>query len=175
MQWLQDIFPEVATAVLPPYRRLIAKAATPIRDAVLKRSDAVVTIGERMRQYVVSRGVPTDNVSFDRGTGLTIACFTRCLRPLTDACNTVSILRRVCLLATKATWAERTMRRPSSTQPFPSWEGANVRFVLTGGGVGFDLSSTTKLHRQPAYQTLSSVLTCQPRNSTATFAFPTFI
>jgi glycosyltransferase involved in cell wall biosynthesis len=57
VQWLQDVFPEVASALgvgvrLPGLHPLLRA----LRDSSLARSAAVVTIGERMRSKVLARG-----------------------------------------------------------------------------------------------------------------------
>lgn len=59
VQWLQDLFPEVAAALgvgrrLPMAHLLFQRQ----RDASLRRSAAIVAIGERMRTKVLVRGAP---------------------------------------------------------------------------------------------------------------------
>jgi len=63
INWLQDVFPEVATALvpgtLPPW--LHRKLAT-LRDRSLRRAVMNVVIGERMGAYLTQRGVDPDQV-----------------------------------------------------------------------------------------------------------------
>jgi colanic acid biosynthesis glycosyl transferase WcaI len=59
VNWLQDIFPEVASCLganlLPG---VLDGMLRRLRDASLRAADANVVLGSRMREYVVSRGVP---------------------------------------------------------------------------------------------------------------------
>ena len=58
VHWLQDIFPEVAQALLPAAQKSIAmRVAKRLRNASLKRSDALVVLGERMADHVMAEGV----------------------------------------------------------------------------------------------------------------------
>ena len=59
VHWMQDMFPEVAQALLPGAKRaLVFRIAKSLRNASLKRSDAVVVLGERMAERVAVQGAP---------------------------------------------------------------------------------------------------------------------
>jgi colanic acid biosynthesis glycosyl transferase WcaI len=63
VHWLQDIFPEVAQALLPAAQKSIAmRVAKHLRNASLKRSDALVVLGERMAEHVAAQGVAADKI-----------------------------------------------------------------------------------------------------------------
>jgi colanic acid biosynthesis glycosyl transferase WcaI len=58
VHWLQDIFPEVAQALLPSAKSAwVFRMAKSLRNISLKRSDAVVVLGERMAERVTLQGV----------------------------------------------------------------------------------------------------------------------
>jgi colanic acid biosynthesis glycosyl transferase WcaI len=137
VQWLQDVFPEVATAIFPANMRWITKAVTPLRDAALKRSDAVVVIGELMREYVLSRGVAAINVSL-------IANWAdeRKLHPLFAPVD--ERVRQGLYPSTRLLVGyQGNMGRAHDASAILAAtihlvERNDVRFLLTGGGVGFD-------------------------------------
>jgi colanic acid biosynthesis glycosyl transferase WcaI len=53
--WLQDVFPEVAIALLHPGVSSVARLLLPARDLTLRRSDTLIAIGERMHAHLRSR------------------------------------------------------------------------------------------------------------------------
>lgn len=58
VHWLQDIFPEVAQALLPAAQKSsVMRMAKWFRNASLKRSDALVVLGERMFEHVEEQGI----------------------------------------------------------------------------------------------------------------------
>ena len=59
VNWLQDIFPEVASQLgANPLPAVLDRMLRRLRDASLTAADANVVLGSRMREYVVSRRVP---------------------------------------------------------------------------------------------------------------------
>jgi colanic acid biosynthesis glycosyl transferase WcaI len=64
VNWLQDVFPEVATRLaLSPLPRMLESLLRALRDRSLRAADANVVLGSRMREYLISRGVPAARVS----------------------------------------------------------------------------------------------------------------
>lgn len=64
VHWMQDIFPEVAQALLPAARRLpLLGLVTAWRNYTLRRAAHVVVLGERMQERVHQMGVAADRVS----------------------------------------------------------------------------------------------------------------
>lgn len=62
VNWLQDVFPETLTALSD--KTMVRAAVAPLsymRDRSLKKAVANVVIGEQMRRYLVTRGVPAAN------------------------------------------------------------------------------------------------------------------
>ncbi|MEJ1933354.1 glycosyltransferase family 4 protein [Nostoc sp. NIES-2111] len=57
INWLQDIYPEVAVELGAITRSRLSRVLTFFRDFSLKRADCNVVIGDLMRDYVQSRGV----------------------------------------------------------------------------------------------------------------------
>ncbi len=63
VNWLQDIFPEVATALgANPLPRPLDRLVCWLRDRSLRAAALNVVLGERMRQVVGARGVPEERV-----------------------------------------------------------------------------------------------------------------
>jgi glycosyltransferase involved in cell wall biosynthesis len=63
INWLQDIFPEVAVELGVPFLRgPVGQAISVFRDASLKSAAANVVLGARMAQTVLARGVPESRV-----------------------------------------------------------------------------------------------------------------
>jgi colanic acid biosynthesis glycosyl transferase WcaI len=61
--WLQDIFPEVATALGVPFvRGPIESLLTRLRDRSLKSAQHIVAIGERMQRHLSNRGIDTARI-----------------------------------------------------------------------------------------------------------------
>jgi len=59
VNWLQDVFPEVATALgAAPIPGVLARALVALRDAVCRRAATNVVLGDRMRDFLLRRGVP---------------------------------------------------------------------------------------------------------------------
>jgi glycosyltransferase involved in cell wall biosynthesis len=54
VHWLQDVFPEIAAAVLPRVGPALGALVRPRRDRAFRRG-ACVAIGDRMRDHIVSR------------------------------------------------------------------------------------------------------------------------
>ena len=64
VNWLQDIFPEVATRLgLSPLPRTLEAWLAALRDRSLAAADANVVLGARMREYLTARGVPAARLS----------------------------------------------------------------------------------------------------------------
>ena len=64
VNWLQDIFPEVATRLTrTPLPQTLAKGLAWLRDRSLIAADANVVLGTRMRDYLITRGVPAARIS----------------------------------------------------------------------------------------------------------------
>ena len=63
VNWLQDIYPEVAIKLgVPLVKGPGGQVLAFLRDASLKAASANVVVGERMAEYVMSRGIPPDRV-----------------------------------------------------------------------------------------------------------------
>jgi colanic acid biosynthesis glycosyl transferase WcaI len=63
INWLQDVFPEVATALgVNPLPASIDRLLRRLRDASLRAAAANVVLGSRMRDYLQTRGVPADKI-----------------------------------------------------------------------------------------------------------------
>jgi len=61
--WLQDIFPEIATALgVNPLPASLDRVLRRMRDASLRAAAVNVVLGTRMREYLQSRGVPADRI-----------------------------------------------------------------------------------------------------------------
>jgi colanic acid biosynthesis glycosyl transferase WcaI len=59
VNWLQDLFPEIATALgQPKLPAWAARLLRRMRDSSLRAAAANVAIGQRMRRYLVERGIP---------------------------------------------------------------------------------------------------------------------
>ncbi|GAC1453468.1 MAG: glycosyltransferase family 4 protein [Steroidobacteraceae bacterium] len=59
VNWLQDVFPEVASRLgLSPLPRPLEALLRVLRDRSLAAADANVVLGARMQQYLVARGIP---------------------------------------------------------------------------------------------------------------------
>jgi colanic acid biosynthesis glycosyl transferase WcaI len=64
VNWLQDIFPEVATRLgLSPLPRSLEALLRNLRDRSLAAAYTNVVVGSRMREYLIGRGVPAARVS----------------------------------------------------------------------------------------------------------------
>lgn len=63
VNWLQDLYPEVAIRLgVPLVRGKIGVLLLKIRDAILKSAAANVAIGERMAEFIAARGVEVDKI-----------------------------------------------------------------------------------------------------------------
>lgn len=63
VNWLQDVFPEVAVALgEPPIPKLLATLLRKMRNASLRMAAMNVAIGSRMAEYFVAQGVPSGRV-----------------------------------------------------------------------------------------------------------------
>jgi colanic acid biosynthesis glycosyl transferase WcaI len=63
VNWLQDIYPEVAVQLgVPVLRGPIARGLSYLRDKSLQAATANVVVGQRMRETISSRGIYSDNV-----------------------------------------------------------------------------------------------------------------
>jgi len=63
VHWMQDIFPEVAQALLPGAKNaLVFRIAKWFRNWTLKRSDAIVVLGERMAERVAAQGALSEKI-----------------------------------------------------------------------------------------------------------------
>lgn len=64
VNWLQDVFPEVAAGVgVTLAKRPVGPLIAAVRDCSLRAADCNVALGERMADFVVSRGVDRKRVS----------------------------------------------------------------------------------------------------------------
>jgi colanic acid biosynthesis glycosyl transferase WcaI len=58
VNWLQDLFPEVATALrLPVLPGWVTRLLAALRDHSLRRASANIVLGERMRELLLARGI----------------------------------------------------------------------------------------------------------------------
>ncbi len=63
VNWLQDIYPEVAIELgVPLVKGPGGRALSQFRDATLNAADANVVVGQRMAEYLLSRGIPKDRI-----------------------------------------------------------------------------------------------------------------
>lgn len=63
VNWLQDLYPEIAVALgVPLVRGPVAGALYRLRDAALREAAANVAIGERMAELLRRRGAPPDRI-----------------------------------------------------------------------------------------------------------------
>jgi glycosyltransferase involved in cell wall biosynthesis len=63
VNWLQDVFPEVATALgITLFSGRIGRLLGALRDRSLRQATANVVLGERMAAYVASRGVAGSSI-----------------------------------------------------------------------------------------------------------------
>ena len=63
VNWLQDIYPEVAANLgLSVFRGPLGGALSYVRDKTLKAAVANIVVGERMREQLVSFGIPANNI-----------------------------------------------------------------------------------------------------------------
>jgi colanic acid biosynthesis glycosyl transferase WcaI len=63
VNWLQDIYPEVAANLgLSIFRGPLGGTLSYVRDKTLKKAVANVVVGERMRERLVSRGIPANTL-----------------------------------------------------------------------------------------------------------------
>jgi glycosyltransferase involved in cell wall biosynthesis len=64
VNWLQDIFPEVASCLdAVPLPNIVHRLLRRLRDRSLHRAAVNVVLGTRMRDYVLSRGIPAHKVA----------------------------------------------------------------------------------------------------------------
>ena len=64
INWLQDIYPEIASRLtLSPLPRALESRLAAWRDRSLTAAATNVVLGTRMRDYLVSRGVPPERIS----------------------------------------------------------------------------------------------------------------
>jgi colanic acid biosynthesis glycosyl transferase WcaI len=64
INWLQDIFPEVATRLgANPLPRWLDAQLRRLRDASLKAARVNVVLGERMREQLLRTGIPADKIA----------------------------------------------------------------------------------------------------------------
>ena len=63
INWLQDIYPEIAIELgVPLMKGPFGYVLARLRDASLKAADINVVVGERMAEYVLSRGITRDHI-----------------------------------------------------------------------------------------------------------------
>jgi colanic acid biosynthesis glycosyl transferase WcaI len=63
VNWLQDVFPEVATQVgVNPLPARLDRWLRKLRDASLQAATVNVVLGGRMRDYLIARGVPAQKI-----------------------------------------------------------------------------------------------------------------
>lgn len=63
VNWLQDLFPEVAVALNAPGSRQIAPVIAWLRDRSLAKADLNVVLGECMRERVAARGIAKERIA----------------------------------------------------------------------------------------------------------------
>lgn len=75
INWLQDLFPEVAVALRAPGARLVAPVVSWLRNRSLFKARTNVVLGECMRDRVRAAGVPDGNIAiipnWSNGDGVT--------------------------------------------------------------------------------------------------------
>ena len=70
VNWLQDIYPEVAIELgVPLVKGPVGRILARLRDASLKAAQLNVVVGDRMAEYLVSRGIPKELESRSFTTG----------------------------------------------------------------------------------------------------------
>jgi colanic acid biosynthesis glycosyl transferase WcaI len=63
VNWLQDLYPEVATRLgVPLMGGLVGHATLHLRDLALRAADANIVVGDAMADVVEARGVPADRI-----------------------------------------------------------------------------------------------------------------
>jgi colanic acid biosynthesis glycosyl transferase WcaI len=63
MNWLQDIFPEVASRLgNNPLPRWIDQFVRKLRDSTLRGADRNIVLGERVREFLARSGIPAANI-----------------------------------------------------------------------------------------------------------------
>lgn len=62
VNWLQDLYPEVAVELGVPFVKKVAPILTLLRDLSLKRADANVVLEQRMAERLRSRGVRSNSI-----------------------------------------------------------------------------------------------------------------
>jgi glycosyltransferase involved in cell wall biosynthesis len=63
MNWLQDIFPEVASRLgNNPLPQWIDEFVRKLRDSTLRRAERNIVLGERMREFLARRGIPAAKI-----------------------------------------------------------------------------------------------------------------
>jgi colanic acid biosynthesis glycosyl transferase WcaI len=63
VNWLQDVFPEVATQVgVNPLPARLDRWLRQLRDASLRAATVNVVLGSRMRDYLIARGIPVQKI-----------------------------------------------------------------------------------------------------------------
>ena len=62
--WLQDIYPEIAAELGVPFvKGPVGKTLSRLRDRSLKAAVANVVVGERMREFLIARGIAAEKIS----------------------------------------------------------------------------------------------------------------
>jgi colanic acid biosynthesis glycosyl transferase WcaI len=63
VNWMQDLYPEVATQLrVPLVKGPAAQALMQLRDVALRSAKANVVVGERMEEIICARGVKSDRI-----------------------------------------------------------------------------------------------------------------
>jgi glycosyltransferase involved in cell wall biosynthesis len=63
MNWLQDIFPEVASRLgNNPLPKRIDEFVSKLRDSTLRAADMNIVLGERMREFIERQGIPAAKI-----------------------------------------------------------------------------------------------------------------
>jgi colanic acid biosynthesis glycosyl transferase WcaI len=62
INWLQDIYPEVAVATGNPFARMAAVLLSPLRDLSLRCAYRNIAVGESSRSFILKLGVASDKV-----------------------------------------------------------------------------------------------------------------
>jgi glycosyltransferase involved in cell wall biosynthesis len=83
VNWLQDVFPEVASALgASPLPRVLDRLLRSWRDASLRIAGMNIVIGRRMRDYLIGRGISPDRIRVIENWALT---GTPCPKPSSDS------------------------------------------------------------------------------------------
>jgi colanic acid biosynthesis glycosyl transferase WcaI len=163
VNWLQDVFPEVAVRLTrSPLPRVLHRPLAALRDCSLRHARTNVVLGERMRDYLIARGVPDTVIRIgenwaDEGSVIPLA-------------SSHSALRRQLSLADRFVVAySGNLGRAHDAETLLAAmralrEDCSTVFLLTGGGVKM---AWLKARAREHALTQLHFLTYQPRSALA--------